>query len=92
MTSDDTWMTSVTSKSPLKILAQNGELVTIIILYFFLAMVNIPTKFQVHTNIYTNMTSNDPWMTLDDLENTIKKFDLNYTHLSAIFHNKKQWL
>ncbi len=37
-------------------------------------MVTIPTKFQLHTKLYTNMTSDDPWMTSDDLENTVKNF------------------
>ena len=43
---------------------------------------NTPTKFQVHTTIYTNMTPDDPRMTSDDLEVPVKKFSLNddYTH------------
>ncbi len=29
-------------------------------------MVTIPTKFQIRKKIYTDMTSDDPWMTSDD--------------------------
>ena len=42
-------------------------------------MVIIPTKFQVHMKIYTSMTSDDPWMTSDDLENTVRKFGLKWS-------------
>ena len=37
-------------------------------------MVTIPIKFQVHMEIHTYMTSDDPWITSDNPENTIKKF------------------
>ena len=41
-----------------------------------LEMVTIPTKFQVHTKVYTNVTSDDPWVISDDLEKTVRKFGL----------------
>ena len=44
----------------------------------WLEMVIIPTKFQVHMKAYANMTSDDPWMTSDDLENIVRIFGLNW--------------
>ncbi len=44
-----------------------------------LEMDTIPTKFQVHKKIYTNMTSDDPWMTSEDPGNINKKLILKWT-------------
>ena len=67
MTSDDPRLPQMT----LKILLKNC-----------LETVTIRTKFQVHTKVYTNMTSDDLWMTSHDLENIIKKLTpiSYYTH------------
>ncbi len=45
-------------------------------------MMNSPKTAQVHVTLYTNMTSDDPSMTLDEPRSTIKKSAQNsdYTH------------
>ena len=47
-----------------------------------------PTKFQVHTTLYTNMTSDDPWMTSDDPGTTFKNTTeyYEYTQVSSAFN------
>ena len=37
------------------------------------------TNPEVHTEVYTHMTSAELWMTLDDLENTDRQFVLKWS-------------
>ena len=37
-------------------------------------MLTVPTKCHAHTTVFTNLTSDDPWMTSDDPEMIFQKF------------------
>ncbi len=50
------------------------------------------TKFQIHKKTYTNMTSDDPWMTSDDPGNTSKKLILSKFQIHTKVYTIWPWI
>ncbi len=62
------------------------QMIPVIMSKISFEMVTIPTKFQVQTKVYTNMTSDDPWMTLKILSQNLA-WNGDYTHQVSSSYN-----